>query len=397
METVYRDYAPKGVRFLYVYKALAHPELNGYVQPFTLQERLMHIREAKRTLGTQIEWICDSMDNQIKHAFGDAPNAEFIIDPEGRIVVRRAWSDPQQLRADLERLVGPVERITRVEDLDLPTAPPPQPAPRGIVPRVQRPANLVPLRQQPIAGEKQLPFYVKLRAEADPALLRGGGGTLYVGFHLDPLYHVHWNNKARPIVVRFVTANDEPDPRVEPNVLEGPKVEAPADIDPREFLVRVQRSKDDDTPLRIKVAYFACNDEQGWCLPVSQEYRVFFEIDPDAGRARPARGTGNRPPRTPPRGFAPPRPGPRRPDLSRFRPLGGRLVEIDPRRRQIVVETPAGERVELLVPDSARLVRDRRAAALDQFRRNDAVRLRYEDVRGRLVVRGMMAVPADPR
>ena len=53
--------------------------------------------------------------------------------------------------------------------------------------------------------------------------------------------------------------------------------------------------------------------------------------------------------------------------------------------------------MELLVPDSARLVRDRRAAALDQFRRNDAVRLRYEDVRGRLVVRGMMAVPADPR
>lgn len=358
----------------------------------------MHIREAKRTLGTQIEWICDSMDNQIKHAFGDAPNSEFVIDPQGRIVVRRVWSDPRQLRADLERLVGPVERVTRVEDLDLPTAPPPQPAPRGIVPRVQRPPNLVPLKQQPIAGEKKLPFYVKLRAEADPVLLHAGRGILYVGFHLDPLYHVHWNNKARPIVVRFVTADGEPDSRVEPNVLEGPKVDAPADIDPREFLVRVQRSEGDDAPLRIKVAYFACNDEQGWCLPVSQEYRVFFEADPDAGRARRTGPPDGRPPGPPPGRFNPlPGRPPLRGDLSRLEPLAGRLVSVDPRRRKVTLQTLRGERVELDVPDTARLVRGRRVATLEQFRPNDTVRLRYEEVRGRRLIRGMMALPAPPR
>jgi len=33
------DYAPKGVKFYYMYKALAHPELDGYVNPFTLKIR----------------------------------------------------------------------------------------------------------------------------------------------------------------------------------------------------------------------------------------------------------------------------------------------------------------------------------------------------------------------
>ena len=50
LETVYRDYAPKDVRFSYLCKALAHPEPNGYVNPVTLEEHLMHIEEAKRIL-----------------------------------------------------------------------------------------------------------------------------------------------------------------------------------------------------------------------------------------------------------------------------------------------------------------------------------------------------------
>ena len=52
---MYRDYGPKGVRFFFVYKALAHPELaGGYVQPFTLAERLAHARQADKQLGASI-------------------------------------------------------------------------------------------------------------------------------------------------------------------------------------------------------------------------------------------------------------------------------------------------------------------------------------------------------
>jgi len=58
------------VRFYYIYKALSHPELKGYINPFTLEERFMHVKEARRTLGSEIPWIVDRMDNAIRHALG---------------------------------------------------------------------------------------------------------------------------------------------------------------------------------------------------------------------------------------------------------------------------------------------------------------------------------------
>ena len=117
METVFRDYRDKGVQFYYVYKSVQHPEINNFVSAFSITERLKHIAEAKRLMKTEIPWICDSMDNQIKSAFGGPPNGEFVIDPDGVIVRKRFWSNPIILRQDLEKLVGPVERITKVSDL----------------------------------------------------------------------------------------------------------------------------------------------------------------------------------------------------------------------------------------------------------------------------------------
>jgi hypothetical protein len=268
------------VQFFYVYKALAHPENDGYVQPFTLQERLMHVAEAKRTLGSEIPWLCDTMANDLKHALGDAPNSEFVIDPQGSIVRRRMWSEPDQLRKDLEDLVGPVENPTQLGDLNLKTAPPPEAAARGIVPRVPRPAGAQALAIEPVVRQEGEPFYAKLRAEAQQSVLSRGEGKIYLGFHLDPLYHVHWNNLTKPIRVT-VTAPDGM--TVTPETLTGPEVvAAQGDIDPREFLVDVSRANR-DAQLRLTVHYFACHDEQGWCKPISQEYVVRLAPDRDGG------------------------------------------------------------------------------------------------------------------
>ena len=139
METICRDYAPKGVKFYYIYKALAHPETNGYVTPFTLEERLMHVKEAERTLGSEFTWLCDAMSNDIKHTLGNAPNSEFVVSPDGNVARRRAWSDPAQLRKDLEELIGMVENPTKVFDLELKTAQSPDVAAKGVVPRIAVP------------------------------------------------------------------------------------------------------------------------------------------------------------------------------------------------------------------------------------------------------------------
>ncbi len=279
METIYRDYASKGVNFYYIYKTLAHPELDGYIEPFTLEELLMHVKEAQRTLGSEITWISDTMSNDLKHALGDSPNSEFVVDPAGMIVRMRAWSRPDELRRDLEQLVGPVENPTRVSDLNLKIEAPPKVAASGVVPRVRVPGRMMPVKIEPQASSQ--PFYMKLRAEVDQRFLREGEGILYVGFHPDPLYHVHWNNLVDPVKYEITAPEGI---TVSPARGEGPTVKEASDIDPREFLVNIKKSGDSREPLQLAFSYFACNDEEGWCVAVSQEYAVSLEPDPDGGR-----------------------------------------------------------------------------------------------------------------
>jgi len=217
----------------------------------------------------------------LKHALGDSPNSEFVVDPAGKIVRMRAWSRPDELRRDLVQLVGPVENPTRVSDLNLKVEAPPKVAASGVVPRVRVPGRMMPVKIEPQSSSQ--PFYMKLRAEVDQRFLREGEGVLYLGFHPDPLYHVHWNNLVDPVKYE-ITAPDGI--TVSPATGEGPKVEEPADIDPREFLVEIRKSGDSQEPLQLAVRYFACNDEEGWCVAISQEYSISLEPDRDGGRTR---------------------------------------------------------------------------------------------------------------
>ena len=74
-------------------------------------------------------------------------------------------------------------------------------------------------------------------------------------------------------------------------------VEEPADADPREFLVDISAA-DRTTPLDLRVTYYTCDDANTFCVPVTQRYAVYLEVDIDAGRAgfgRPGRrGAGGR-------------------------------------------------------------------------------------------------------
>ena len=255
--------------------------MNGYVQPFTIEERLQHVREAKRRLGTGVTWIADSMSNDIKHAFGDRPNSEFLFDPEGKLVVARSWSDPEALRWDLEDLVGAVDQVTRIDDLELPDGlAKERPAASGVVARIEVPDGLRAARVDPLPAPQ--PHYAKLRAEVDGALFDSGKGQLLLGFHLDPIYGVHWNNLVDPIEWEIRAPEGV---IVTPSHGQGPKVEAQSDVDPREFLVEVDRCETNG-PLELVVRYFGCNDEEGWCMPVTQSYAIRFEPDRDAGRPR---------------------------------------------------------------------------------------------------------------
>lgn len=281
------------MKFYYIYKALAHPEQNGYVTPFTLDERLLHVAEAKKQLGTRISWICDSMQNDLKHALGDRPNSEFVISPDGEILVARQWSKPDELRKDLEEIIGVVRRPTMIADLNMKPLRPPETAGKGIVPRLKLPGSMQPVRVEPIANSTDEPFYVKLRAEMDSEFSRTGHGKLYLGLFLDPLYQVHWNNRAAAVtyVVQSTTGIVVADSEGR-----GPEVEADADADPREFLLdlcddQVAPSFRGPQELVVAIRYFACDDAETFCKPVTQQYRIILQRDKDGGSRR---STGNR-------------------------------------------------------------------------------------------------------
>jgi hypothetical protein len=283
LEAVHRDYAPLGVRVYFVYKSLAHPELVGdYIQPFTLEERLAHARQAEKQLGASIPWLVDPMDNRLKHALGDRPNSEFVIDPQGVIVRKRPWSDPITLRSDLEELVGPVAKITRPEDVNLQVQPPlPAAAEKGVAPRVSR-AGMFAIAAAPQIDEEGSPFFAKLRAEAELNLIDGGRGRMYLGFHLDPFHGAHWNNLTKPLRFRL----DAPaEVKLAQTSWEAPQLSSAKDGDPREFLLEVEEWPA-DAAVRLVVDYFACTDDV--CHTVRQVYTLRRERDKDGGGARSA-------------------------------------------------------------------------------------------------------------
>ncbi|MGB7343435.1 MAG: hypothetical protein WBD20_04440 [Pirellulaceae bacterium] len=271
MEAAYRDYKDKNVDFYFVYKALAHPQANDFVRPTNLEERLMHVEIAKKSLGVTIPWIVDTMDNQLKHAMGDRPNSEFIIGPDNTIVRMRDWSSADAIRADLDELVGKVDNPTDPRSLNIVTHFEKTEVARGVVQRVKPEGRMTPYQVETKTSKR--PAYVKLRAEGD------GNGKLYLGFFVDPIHKVHWNNQAGPVQVE-----------VNGKSYTGPKVESKADADPREFLVDANEG-----PVNIKLKYVACDDAETWCYQVTQEYVVTQKFDKDAGRVfgqRPGGGGG---------------------------------------------------------------------------------------------------------
>ena len=277
VEAVHRDYASKGVKFYYVYRALAHPENNGIVKPFSLKERLMHIGEARQRLKTQVPWLADNMNNDFKRTIGNTNNSEFVLDPEGRIVHMQMWSNGDRLRVVLEKHAGPVDKPTTVADLRIR---PFQMRPNTsgtVLPRIEVPGIMVPLKIEP--KQSGQPFYVKLRAEAEESVLEKGSGKIYLGFHIDPIHKTHWNNLADPLHFEIKALSPA---KVTPASGDGPKLQIESDSDPREFLISIDGA-DTDAPLNLTVRYFACSDDPAWCKPVEQEYSIHLARDEFGG------------------------------------------------------------------------------------------------------------------
>ncbi|MGE9269371.1 MAG: hypothetical protein ACQKBU_01095, partial [Verrucomicrobiales bacterium] len=122
--------------------------------------------------------------------------------------------------------------------------------------------------------------YVKLRPEADQALVSTGTGTLYLGFRQDPILGASWNNLAEPPRYRVIAPDGL---TITPKSAESPKLNVESDSEPREFLVNVSNWKADH-PIEVEIQYFACNQKLGWCKPITQSFTIWLEEDETGGK-----------------------------------------------------------------------------------------------------------------
>lgn len=124
MHELQREFAGR-VDFLVLYTQEAHPV--GSPSPYTDEEwdmwinRLTGVRlGATTTLDERRERavdtvqrleldaavLVDGMDDAAWEAFGAAPSPAFVLDTDGRVVLRQVWVDPGELRQVLRSLVS---------------------------------------------------------------------------------------------------------------------------------------------------------------------------------------------------------------------------------------------------------------------------------------------------
>lgn len=218
------------------------------------------------------------MDDMFSSAFGGPPNGEFLIDPEGKIVRQKFWSNPQTLRSDLIKFVGDVENPTAAADALPPFEIPKRDIASGVVPRISLPSGLLPLVLKPM--ESEFPAFAKLRIEGTSNLLgENQKGLLFVGVYLDPIYKVHWNNRAGKVQVKI---NTPAGMNATQSDFESPEVKENADIDPRQFLLELDRAGI-EKPVTISVTYTVCDDAETFCQTVTQDYEVEFRSTRELG------------------------------------------------------------------------------------------------------------------
>lgn len=280
IEAAARDYSGKGVGFFYIYCYLLHPENHGYVQPITLTERARQIMDAKRLLRTRVDWLCDSTRNDAAKTLDREKNNLFIYTKGGVEEYAGNITDGKSFRIALGELAGRIKSPTRPERFTPPDLAPVNMQEAQYVNR----AKIDPTKEtfqalQITSGRSRLPYYAKLRAEANEALLETGTGRMYLGFHLDPLYRVEWNNLGKPLRYAIKV------PRgiaLTPSINEAEKVSVGTDNEPREFLLNI-RKWNPKVPIPITVSYTVHSDRSKRTIEVTQRYLLKLERDPFGG------------------------------------------------------------------------------------------------------------------
>jgi hypothetical protein len=113
------------VQLLYIYTRETHPGEN--VPPHrSYAEKLQRARQFRQEEGLQVPLLVDEFEGPVHRAYGGGPNMACVIHRDGRLVYRSEWTDVDDLRLCIQKLLGwdgwvagrRRMRLSRIERID---------------------------------------------------------------------------------------------------------------------------------------------------------------------------------------------------------------------------------------------------------------------------------------
>jgi hypothetical protein len=111
-----REYAARGVMFLFVYTREAHPG-EHFPAHRSMEQKLAHARAFRDTFGIARPILVDDLEGTGHRRYGTLPNMTYLIGRGGKVLFRADWTDPATIRHVLDYVLA--ARARRREGLRL--------------------------------------------------------------------------------------------------------------------------------------------------------------------------------------------------------------------------------------------------------------------------------------
>lgn len=99
------EYQGKGVCFFLLYTRESHPAEN-YRGHESYEQKVAYARDLQRLEAVRFPIIVDHLDGRIHRAYGEWPNALFVIHKDGRLIFRSNMANHAELRQFIEDLIA---------------------------------------------------------------------------------------------------------------------------------------------------------------------------------------------------------------------------------------------------------------------------------------------------
>jgi len=117
MDLLAKEYSGR-VDFYVLYVREVHPGQN-YPPHASFAQKLSHVDDLKRLEGVERTILVDSLEGAMHIDYGALPNSTYIIGKDGFISYRADWTDPDQVKSQLEALLKHDGYASQVQPMDV--------------------------------------------------------------------------------------------------------------------------------------------------------------------------------------------------------------------------------------------------------------------------------------